>query len=249
MNPELIVQYDAAAEALDAYADAGHEDLASLEQRLRGDLPGEQVGSRSWLEQRVNAPLNALRLFKELHLQVVAAFRELPSELSRLEAAIVALRREGRQAEAAPYERRRVELLHHQACLTPRLDVRRQTRLAVAQRGATRTLEVSLGVAAHEAAQEARAALTETSARLRRALGRIDGYCRLAEEASGLAVGLRAPRFVAEDVTRMRSAAGFRCVRLEALDAAQPVGSSRHARSPSSADSGRDAGIVPPTPR
>ena len=224
MNPELIAQYDAAAQAVDAFAEVAEEDAASIEARLARDVAESQLqGSRGWFPRWVLGPLSALRVFEELHQHAVAALAEVRLEIGRLEEEISRLRRAGQSAEADPFARRRVELLRHQASLSVRLEGRRSGQLAEARRGIARTLEASLRFTAEEAACLARETLGEAAVRVQRVLGQLENYDRLAREAREISGTLALPRFLPEDVARVRSAATLSGVRLEAAELAAPA--------------------------
>lgn len=216
MNPELIAQYDAAAQALDGFAEVADEDSSSIDARLAQDVADSRLrGSRAWFPRWVLGPLGALRVFEELHQHTVAALAEVRLEVGRLEEEIARLRGEGNFGEAEPFARRRVELLRHQASLSARLDGRRGEQLAAARSGIARVLKVSLRFTAEEAAGLASETLGEAAARVQRVLGQIENYDRLARAAREISSTLTLPVFRAEDVARVRHAATLNAVRLE----------------------------------
>jgi hypothetical protein len=216
MNPELIAQYDAAEQALDGLAAAGAEDAPALQAWLAREVAeAERSGSREWFARWVLAPLRALRLFEALQRGMVADLAEARQELARLDQELT--RRQGVRgdAERERLERRRSELMVHEAALDARLDGAGGRRADAARERTARRLELALRFNADETAGLARDVLRETAATLKRLLGRIDGYDRLAREARSLAGGMELPGFLLEDVARLRAAASLDALRLQ----------------------------------
>jgi hypothetical protein len=209
MNPDLIAEFDAAAQALDALAAANVEPRASIEERLSRDITDLRLhGLDSWHVRWIHGPLRAIRTLEGLRLKLMVEQDEVRQELREVEAELSLLREAGRIADAEFASRRAVRLLCHEADLRDRLDAPVAHRIAAARNGIARILEVSLRQAGREAMHQARESGQPGAdpALVREAYARAEAYNRLVAEAHRVTGGVDVPVFLPDHVARLREA-------------------------------------------
>ena len=215
MNPELVAEFDSAAQALDALAAAAVEPRHSIEERLTRDIADCRVHGLdpdSWHTRWINGPLRAIRVLEGLRLKFMVELDELRQELCEVEAELSLLREVGRIADAEFGSRRAVRLLCHEADVRERLDAPVAHRITAARNGIARILEVSLRHAGHELLRLARESVQPGAdpGAAQEAVGRAEAYNRLVADAHRVTGGLDVPVFLPEHVERLRAAAGVR---------------------------------------
>ena len=215
MNPELVPEFDSAAQALDALAAAAVEPRPSIEERLTRDIADCRVHGLdpdSWHMRWIHGPLRAIRVLEGLRLRFMVELDELRQELREVEAELSLLREAGRIADAEFGSRKAVRLLCHEADVRERLDAPVAHRITAARNGIARILEVSLRHAGHELLRLARESAEPGAdpGAAPEAFDRAEAYNRLVAEAHRVTGGLDVPVFLPEHVARLRSAAGVR---------------------------------------
>lgn len=212
MNPELVAEFDAAVQALDALAAAGLEPRQSIEERLTRDVADCRVHGlepHAWHTRWIHGPLRAIRALEGLRLRFMVELDEVRQQLREVEAELSLLREAGRVADAEFGSRRAVRLLCYEADVRERLDAPVAHRITAARNGIARILEVSLRHAGHELLRQARESAqpgAEPGA-AQEAVGSAEAYNRLVAEAHRVTGGLDVPVFLPEHVARLRSAA------------------------------------------
>jgi hypothetical protein len=209
MNPELIAEFDAARQALDALAASCMEDRPSIEERLTRDLADLKLHGieGSWHERWVYGPLHAIRTIEGLRLKLMVELEEARHDLRGLEAELSLLREAGvHDTEHA--SRRAVRLLCHEADVRERLAVPIASVIPLARNGVARILEVSLRHAGREALNLARESAGPGAAPSLAvaALEGIEAYNRLVAEAHRVTGGVNVPVFLPDYVARVREA-------------------------------------------
>lgn len=215
MNPELVAEFDAAAQALDALAAAAVEPRQSIEDRLSRDIADCRVHGLdpdAWHQRWILGPLKAIRVLEGLRLKFMVELDEVRQQLHEVDAELSLLREAGHIADAEFGSRRAVRLLCHEADVRERLDAPVANRITAARNGIARVLEVSLRHAGHELLQMAQDSAqpgAEPGA-AQETVGRAEAYNRLVGEAHRVTGGVDVPVFLPEHVARLRSAAALR---------------------------------------
>ena len=215
MNPDLVVEFDSAAQALDALAAAAVEPRPSIEERLTRDIADCRVHGLdpdSWHARWIHGPLRAIRVLEGLRLKFMVELDEVRQELREVEAELSLLREAGRIADAEFGSRKAVRLLCYEADVRERLDAPVAHRITAARNGIARLLEVSLRHAGHELLRLARDSAQPGAdpAAAQEAFDRAEAYNRLVAEAHRVTGGVDVPVFLPDHVARLRSAAGLR---------------------------------------
>jgi hypothetical protein len=210
MNADLILEFDAAAQAIDALGGAATEPRASIEGRLGRDIADLRMHGLddSWHIRWIHGPLRAIRVLEGLRLKLMVELDEARHELRQVDADLSLLREAGRIADAEFAARKAVRLLCHEADLKERLDVSVSHRITAARNGIARILEVSLRQAGREAMRLARESGQPGSdpALARESFARAESYNRLVAEAHRVTGGVDVPVFLPDHVARLREA-------------------------------------------
>jgi hypothetical protein len=208
MNTDLIAEFDAAVQTLDALGAASLESPNSIEARLNRDIVDLRLhGLESWHPRWIHGPLRAVRAIEGLRLKLMVEAEDVKHELRELQAQISLLREAGRVADAEFASRPAVRLLCHEADIRERLNAPVSHLIATARNGIARILEVSLRYAGHEAMRLANECSQPGAdpALLEEAFQRADGYNKLVAEAHRVTGGLDVPIYPPDQVTRLRA--------------------------------------------
>lgn len=210
MNPDLILEFDSAAQAIDALGVAGREPRGSIEDRLARDISDLRLHGLddSWHLRWIHGPLRAIRVLEGLRLKFMVELDEVRQELREVDADLSLLREAGRIADAEFAARKAVRLLCHEADLKERLDAPVAHRITAARNGIARILEVSLRQAGREAMRLARESGQPGAdpGLARESFARAESYNRLVAEAHRVTGGVDVPVFLPEHVARLRDA-------------------------------------------
>ncbi len=210
MNPDLILEFDAAAQAIDALGSAATEPRGSIEDRLARDIADLRLHGLddSWHLRWIHGPLRAIRVLEGLRLKFMVELDEVRQELSEVDADLSLLREAGRVADAEFAARKAVRLLCHEADLKERLEAPVAHRITAARNGIARILEVSLRHAGREAMRLASESGQPGAdpALARESFARAEAYNRLVAEAHRVTGGVDVPVFLPDHVTRLRDA-------------------------------------------
>jgi hypothetical protein len=208
MSPELILEFDAAAQALDALAASSTEARASIAGRLSRDITDLRMHGLddSWHVRWIHGPLRAIRVLEGMRLKLMVEMDEVRQELREVEAELSLLREAGRIADAEFAGRKAVRLLCHEADLKERLDTPVAHRIMAARIGIARILEVSLRQAGREAIRLARESGQPGAdpALAREAFARAEAYNKLVAEAQRVTGGVEVPVFLPDHLARLR---------------------------------------------
>jgi hypothetical protein len=209
MNPDLVVEFDAARQALDAFAAASTEEPASIEARLARDMADLKMHGLDgeWHQRWIRMPLRAIRAIEGLRLHLMVELEDVRHELRAVEAELSLLREAGvRDNDQA--SRRAVRLLCHEADLRERLATPIASTIPLARDGVARVLEVSLRHAGREALLLAResAAPGADPALHTAARELVEDYNRFVVEAQGVTGGINLGVFLPDYVERVRGA-------------------------------------------
>jgi hypothetical protein len=208
MSPELILEFDAAAQALDALGAASTEARTSIEGRLNRDIADLRMHGLddSWQVRWIHGPLRAIRVLEGLRLKLMVEMDEVRQDLRDLEADLSLLRAAGRIADADFAARKAVRLLCHEADLKERLDAPVAHRITAARNGIARILEVSLRQAGREAIRLARESGQPGAdpALTAEAFARAEAYNKLVAEAHRVTGGVDVPVFLPDHGARLR---------------------------------------------
>jgi hypothetical protein len=225
MNAELIVEFDAAIQALDALGAASVELRPSIEERLTRDIVDLRLhGLDSWQTRWIYAPLRSIRLLEGLRLKLMVELDEIRQELRDAEAELSLLREAGRIADAEFASRRAVRLLCHEADVRERLDIPVADRIHAARNGIARVLEVSLRHEGREAIRLARESAQPGAlpSLAKEAFKRAEAYNRMVAEAHRVTGGVDVPVLLADHVARLRDASAAVELRAKASGQKQP---------------------------
>lgn len=218
MNVDLVAEFEAAGQTLDALGAASREPRASIEERLSHDISDLRLHGLddSWHTRWIHVPLRAIRLLEGLRLKLMVELDEVRQELQEAEAELSLLREAGRVADAEFASRRAVRLLCHEADVRALLDAPVAHRITAARNGIARILEVSLRHAGREllrlARESAQPGADPTAAQ--EAFDRAEAYNRFVAEAHRVTGGVDVPVFLPEHVARLRSAAAVGAARM-----------------------------------
>jgi hypothetical protein len=207
MNPDLIAEFDAATQALDALAAASIEAPRSIEDRLSRDIADLRLhGLESWQTRWIHKPLRAIRAIEGLRLKLMVELDEVRQELQGVEAHLSLLREAGRITDAEFASRPAVRLLCHEADVRERLKAPVTHRISTARNGIARVLEVSLRQEGREAMRLANESVKPGAdpALAEEAYKRAEGYNRLVAEAHRVTGGVDVPIFPPDQVARLR---------------------------------------------
>lgn len=210
MNADLILEFDAAAQAIDALGSASTEPRGSIEDRLVRDIADQRLHGLddSWHLRWIHGPLRAIRVLEGLRLKLMVELDEVRQELREVDADLSLLREAGRIADAEFAARKAVRLLCHEADVKERLDAPVAHRITAARNGIARILEVSLREAGREAMRRALESGQPGAdpALARESFARAEAYNRLVAEAHRVTGGVDVPVFLPDHVARLREA-------------------------------------------
>jgi len=212
MNPDLIAEFDAAVQTLDALGAASVEPRPSIEERLARDIVDLRLhGLDSWQTRWIYVPLRSIRLLEGLRLKLMVELDEVRQELRDAEAELSLLREAGRIADAEFSSRRAVRLLCHEADVRERLDAPVADRITAARNGIARVLEVSLRHEGREAIRLARESAQPGAlpSLAKEAFKRAEAYNRIVAEAHRVTGGVDVPVLLADHVARLRDASAI----------------------------------------
>jgi hypothetical protein len=209
MNTELLSDFDAAAESLEALAAASRELRVSIEERLARDIADLRLhGLDSWHDRWIHGPLKAIRTIEGLRLKLMVELDDVRNDLQVAQAGLSLLREAGRDADAQFASRRAVRLLCHEADIEQRLDTPLAHTIAAARNGIARVLEVSLRHAGREILRLSREALKPGAdpRMAREALVRAEGFNQLVAESARVTGGIDVPVFLPDYMAGLRRA-------------------------------------------
>jgi len=209
MNTDLLAEFEAAGQTLDALGAASREPRASIEERLSQDISDLRLHGLddSWHTRWIHVPLRAIRLLEGLRLKLMVELDEVRQELREAEAELSLLREAGRVADAEFASRRAVRLLCHEADVREHLDAPVAHRITAARNGIARILEVSLRHAGREAIRAARESAQPGAdpSLCQEAFERAEAYNRLVAEAHRVTGGVDVPVFLPDHIARLRA--------------------------------------------
>ncbi len=208
MNPELILEYDMALQALETAAEAAGSDTPEDEARLAQRVREARQSStpKAWQSEWVSAPMARLDVLECLRRALAQELSEVEQQLSWL-SHDVAQTREARGDDAARASRR-VDLRGYRSALCTRLEERGE-RIAAARQSLSRIVAVALRVLAEQVSAEAHEGLPDVAGPAQRLLVPVDAYTRLVHSAERLTGRLALPAFASEPLARLRAAAAL----------------------------------------
>jgi hypothetical protein len=210
MPPDITADHDAARETLDSLAAFAGLDRATVVTRLAQETAAMRIhGVETLFPRWIRRPLDAIRLFEDVHRKVAVALFEVRRELKSLEAELANLREEGWEGQADAVSKKAARLLCREADLRERVESRDEDRIAAARDGIARVLDVTLRSLAKATAKFAREAKGGAPPEMRRALAHVDAYERLVREAGTVTGGaIDVPHFRDAFVEALRRRVG-----------------------------------------
>jgi hypothetical protein len=212
MATEITAEHDAAHETVEAMATFATLDRSAIVTRLAQDTAAmRRQGADMLFPRWIRRPLDAMRVFEEVHRRVAIALFEVRRELKALEAELANLRQDGSSRDAQAVSQKAARLLCREADLRERVESRDEDQMAAARDGIARILDVTLRSLAKATAKLAREASSGEPAEMRRVLAHLEGYERLVREAQAQTGGaLDLPHFREEFVDALRRKLGRR---------------------------------------
>jgi hypothetical protein len=210
MPPAITADHDAARETLEALAAFAGLDRATVVSRLAQETAAMRLhGVETLFPRWIRRPLDAMRVFEDVHRGVAISLYEVRKELKLVEDKLVGARKGGSKGEAEALSKQAARLLCREADLRERLESRDEEQIAAARDGIARILDVTLRSLAKATAKFVREAKAGGPPRMRRALAHVEAYERLVRQAqtvTGDAIDL--PRFRADFVEALRRKVG-----------------------------------------
>ena len=210
MPPDITADHDAARETLDSLAAFAGLDRSTVVTRLAQETAAMRMhGVETLFPRWIRRPLDAIRVFEDVHRKVAVALFEVRRELKSLEAELANLREEGWEGQADAVSKKAARLLCREADLRERMEGRDEEKIAAARDGIARVLDVTLRSLAKATAKFAREANGGAPPEMRRALAHVDAYERLVREAGTVTGGaIDVPHFRDAFVEELRRRVG-----------------------------------------
>jgi hypothetical protein len=212
MRSEILTEFDSARETLESMAAFSMLDRGAAGTYLLQDTAAMRVfGVETLVPRWIRRPLEALRAYEEVRLEMKLCAEATRERLAAIEARLSAIHAEGGSAteELESLGREAARLLCFEADLRDRLAEPDSELVENARRGIARVLEVSRPILARATVRYADTALEDGEpADARRALRHVKSYLLFVERANAVTGGVDVPALRPEYLAALQRRAG-----------------------------------------
>jgi len=210
MPPALTAEHDAARETLEALAAFAGLERTTVVSRLAQETAAMRLhGVETLFPRWIRRPLDAMRVFEDVHRRVAISLYEVRKELKLVEEKLVSARASASKREAEALSKQAARLLCQEADLRERVESRDEEQIEAARDGIARILDVTLRSLAKATAKFVREAKAGGPPQMRRALAHVEAYERLVRQAQAVTGGtVELPHFRADFLEALRRKVG-----------------------------------------